>query len=45
MRLGKRENGENLLIYARLGRLIGIGKMMVELCSAEMELRVWRYLS
>ena len=25
--------------------LIGIGNMMVELCSAEMLLSVWRYLS
>ena len=32
-------------IHAKLGKVIGIGNMMVELCSADIELRVCRYLS
>ena len=28
-----------------LGRVIGIGKRIVELCSADIEFRVWRYRS
>jgi len=41
------ETGDGAVVssYAKLGRLMGMGKIMVELCSAEMELRVWRYLS
>ena len=32
-------------IHAKLGKVMGIGNMMVELCSADIELRVCRYLS
>ena len=40
---GRRETFAD--IQAKLGKVIGMGKMMVELCSADIEFRVCRYRS
>ena len=40
---GRRETFAD--IQAKLGKVIGMGNMMVELCSADIEFRVCRYRS